>query len=177
MTATPDLTPLENADYDALEDILDDLRSRGEDVPQWEFLEGAMAALICTRMPPFIITLAGMFLANGLLTTIQAHLLTSTTLLAQRGVRVVLIVPRRNDSWIVAGASRSTYSDLLLAGVEVIAGFGNLPIGAAIHRLVRDPEGKASDYRIQFTATGVDIVSTGPDRTETIILRDPFGRV
>ena len=49
MTATPDLPPLENADYDALEDILDDLRSRGEDVPQWEFLEGAMAALICTR--------------------------------------------------------------------------------------------------------------------------------
>lgn len=49
MTATPDLAPLENADYDALEDILDDLRSRGEDVPQWEFLEGAMAALICTR--------------------------------------------------------------------------------------------------------------------------------
>lgn len=49
MTAMPDLAPLENADYDALEDILDDLRSRGEDVPQWEFLEGAMAALICTR--------------------------------------------------------------------------------------------------------------------------------
>ena len=38
---------------------------------------------------------------------------------ARRGVRVVLIVPRRNDSWIVAGASRSTYPDLLLAGVEV----------------------------------------------------------
>lgn len=38
---------------------------------------------------------------------------------ARRGARVVLIVPRRNDSWIVAGASRSTYADLLLAGVEV----------------------------------------------------------
>lgn len=49
MTAHPEFPPLENADYDALEDILDDLRSRGDDVPQWEFLEGAMAALICTR--------------------------------------------------------------------------------------------------------------------------------
>ncbi|WP_296676426.1 cardiolipin synthase [Novosphingobium sp.] len=38
---------------------------------------------------------------------------------ARRGVRVVLIVPRRNDSWIVAGASRSTYADLLYAGLEL----------------------------------------------------------
>lgn len=38
---------------------------------------------------------------------------------ARRGVRVVLILPRRNDSWIVAGASRSTYADLLYAGVEL----------------------------------------------------------
>ncbi|PKB24863.1 cardiolipin synthase [Novosphingobium kunmingense] len=38
---------------------------------------------------------------------------------ARRGVRVALIVPRRNDSWIVAGASRSTYADLLHAGVEL----------------------------------------------------------
>ncbi len=66
MTASPDLTPLDSADYDALEDILDDLRSRREDVPQWEFLEGAMAALICTRrliMPseylPALLGLAG----------------------------------------------------------------------------------------------------------------------
>ncbi|MBS0481210.1 MAG: cardiolipin synthase [Proteobacteria bacterium] len=38
---------------------------------------------------------------------------------ARRGVRVVLVLPRRNDSWIVAGASRSTYADLLLAGVHL----------------------------------------------------------
>jgi len=36
-------------DFDALDAILDDLRTRGEDVPQWEFCEGAIAALICTR--------------------------------------------------------------------------------------------------------------------------------
>ena len=29
----------------------------------------------------------------------------------------------------------------------------------------------------EVVGVGVDIVSTGPDRTETIILRDPFGRV
>lgn len=46
---TPAALPLEAADYDALEAILDELRERDEDVPQWEFLEGAMAALICTR--------------------------------------------------------------------------------------------------------------------------------
>lgn len=41
--------PLTSDDFEALEDILDDLRARGEDVPQWEFCEGAIAALLCTR--------------------------------------------------------------------------------------------------------------------------------
>ncbi|GBQ29770.1 phospholipase D [Acetobacter estunensis NRIC 0472] len=38
---------------------------------------------------------------------------------ARRGVRTTLTLPMRNDSWIVAGASRSYYRDLLDAGVEV----------------------------------------------------------
>ncbi len=42
---------LDGPDFDELEGILDDLRARGEEVPQWEFLEGAMAALLCTRRP------------------------------------------------------------------------------------------------------------------------------
>ena len=41
--------PMDHDDFDALDAILDDLRTRGEDVPQWEFCEGAMAALLCTR--------------------------------------------------------------------------------------------------------------------------------
>ncbi len=45
----PTATPLEASDFDALEDILDDLRTRGDEVPQWEFCEGALAALLCTR--------------------------------------------------------------------------------------------------------------------------------
>lgn len=48
MTADTALTPDE---FDELDAILDDLRTRGEDVPQWEFCEGAMAALLCTRRP------------------------------------------------------------------------------------------------------------------------------
>ncbi len=38
---------------------------------------------------------------------------------ARRGVRTVLVLPARNDSRIVAAASRSHYGDLLKAGVEL----------------------------------------------------------
>lgn len=37
----------------------------------------------------------------------------------RRGVRTVLVIPAHNDSWFVANAARSTYSDLLEAGVEL----------------------------------------------------------
>ena len=36
-------------DFDALEAILDDLRERHEEIPQWEFCEGFIAALVCCR--------------------------------------------------------------------------------------------------------------------------------
>ena len=36
-------------DFDALDDILDDLRTRNDETPQWEFCEGFMAALVCCR--------------------------------------------------------------------------------------------------------------------------------
>lgn len=38
---------------------------------------------------------------------------------ARRGVRTTIIFPARNDSWIVAGASRSCYAELLAAGVAI----------------------------------------------------------
>lgn len=38
---------------------------------------------------------------------------------ARRGVRVRLVVPRRNDSWLVHRASRGLYDMLLEAGVEI----------------------------------------------------------
>jgi uncharacterized protein len=41
--------PLDAEDFDALDTILDDLRQQDDEVPQWEFCEGALAALLCTR--------------------------------------------------------------------------------------------------------------------------------
>ena len=49
-STTPSLdTPLGPDDFNALETLLDDLRTRDEETPQWEFCEGFMAALICCR--------------------------------------------------------------------------------------------------------------------------------
>lgn len=45
---------------------------------------------------------------------------------ARRGVAVTLILPARNDSWIVAAASRSYYHDLLAAGVHIHEYIGGL---------------------------------------------------
>ena len=40
---------LQATDFDALDDILDDLRTRHDETPQWEFCEGFLAALVCCR--------------------------------------------------------------------------------------------------------------------------------
>ena len=45
---------------------------------------------------------------------------------AYRGVETTIIFPARNDSWIVAAASRSYYADLLAAGVKVYEFVGGL---------------------------------------------------
>jgi len=45
---------------------------------------------------------------------------------AYRGVKTTIIFPARNDSWIVAGASRSYYADLLEAGVKIHEYIGGL---------------------------------------------------
>jgi cardiolipin synthase len=45
---------------------------------------------------------------------------------ARRGVVTTIIFPARNDSWIVAAASRSYYSDLLAAGVRIFEYQGGL---------------------------------------------------
>jgi len=55
MNATSNSTPdsiaagMSGEDFDALDDILDDLRTRYDETPQWEFCEGFMAALVCCR--------------------------------------------------------------------------------------------------------------------------------
>ncbi|HSO78657.1 MAG TPA: phospholipase D-like domain-containing protein, partial [Chromatiaceae bacterium] len=45
---------------------------------------------------------------------------------ARRGVKTRIILPARNDSWVVAAASRSYYADLLEAGVEIYEFVGGL---------------------------------------------------
>jgi len=45
---------------------------------------------------------------------------------ARRGVAVTIIFPAKNDSWIVAAASRSYYGDLLAAGVRIFEYQGGL---------------------------------------------------
>ncbi|MDB5859891.1 MAG: motif domain protein [Ramlibacter sp.] len=56
MTTPPatDPAPLTPEDFDALDDELDLMREHGEEIPQWEFCEGFLAALICMRreVPP-----------------------------------------------------------------------------------------------------------------------------
>lgn len=46
---TVPLTPLTPDDFDAQDAVLDTLREHDDETPQWEFLEGALAALVCTR--------------------------------------------------------------------------------------------------------------------------------
>ncbi len=45
---------------------------------------------------------------------------------AWRGVQTTIIFPARNDSWIVGGASRSYYAELLKAGVQIHEYVGGL---------------------------------------------------
>lgn len=45
---------------------------------------------------------------------------------ARRGVETTAVFPARNDSWIVAAASRSYYGDLLAAGVRIFEYEGGL---------------------------------------------------
>ena len=47
----PDVPFMEVAAFDELDAILDELRTRYDETPQWEFCEGFMAAVICMRRP------------------------------------------------------------------------------------------------------------------------------
>ena len=48
---TADPAPLGPDDFDALDGDLDAMRETDEEIPQWEFCEGFMAALVCSRRP------------------------------------------------------------------------------------------------------------------------------
>ena len=84
---------------------------------------GTSAALRYAAMPEIFVSLMNAAADELTITTpyyvpdepIQAVLCAS----ARRGVKVTMTVPTRNDSWIVAGASRSYYKELLEAGVRI----------------------------------------------------------
>ena len=48
-----------------LDDMLDDLRTRGEEIPQWEFCDGYLTALVCTRRPIEAAEYLPMLLGDG----------------------------------------------------------------------------------------------------------------
>ncbi|MBC7438097.1 MAG: UPF0149 family protein [Bdellovibrionales bacterium] len=48
-TSQPSWQHMDVEAFNELDDILDDLRSRYDETPQWEFCEGFMAALVCCR--------------------------------------------------------------------------------------------------------------------------------
>ena len=52
--------------FDELDALLDDLRSREDEIPQWEFCEGFMAAVICNRRPLAPAEYLPMLLGDGL---------------------------------------------------------------------------------------------------------------
>lgn len=84
---------------------------------------GTSAAVRYAAMPEVFVSLMSAAVTDLTITTpyyvpdepIQAALCAA----ARRGVKTTLTVPARNDSWIVAGASRSYYAELLDAGVEI----------------------------------------------------------
>ena len=51
---------------DELDQLLDDLRTRADEVPQWEFCDGFLTALVCTRRPVPVAEWLPMLLGDGL---------------------------------------------------------------------------------------------------------------
>lgn len=62
---TPTPAPMGDSDFEALDQILDSLRERLDEVPQWEFCEGFMAALVCCRRPIPLDEALGALMGDG----------------------------------------------------------------------------------------------------------------
>ena len=82
---------------------------------------------------------------------------------AYRGVRVTLIFPERNDSWIVAAASRSFYRRLLEAGCTIFEYRGGL-----LHAKTFTMDGKVS----VVGSTNLDLRSFDLNYENNILLQD-----
>lgn len=68
MTTAPDTAApaLDTAALEELDNLLDDLRSREEEIPQWEFCDGFLTALICTRRAIPVAEWLPMLVGDGL---------------------------------------------------------------------------------------------------------------
>ncbi|QDH16702.1 cardiolipin synthase [Swingsia samuiensis] len=84
---------------------------------------GTSAAIRSEAMPEMFAALMGSAKDELILTTPyfvpDDALLSALLSCGHRGVKVTMIMPRVNDSWIVGGASRSYYLALLKAGVRI----------------------------------------------------------
>ncbi|PID35528.1 MAG: cardiolipin synthase [Rhodobacterales bacterium] len=93
----------------------------------------------------------------------DATVLESLCAAALRGVKVTLIFPARNDSWIVAAASRSYYRRLLEAGCEIHEFEGGL-----LHAKTLTVDGRLS----LIGSTNLDLRSFDLNYENNILLQD-----
>ena len=56
---------LSNEQLEELDALLDELRTRGDEIPQWEFCDGFLTALVCTRRPIAAAEYMPMLLGDG----------------------------------------------------------------------------------------------------------------
>ena len=56
---------LSNDQLEELDNLLDALRTRGDEIPQWEFCDGFLTALVCTRRPIAAAEYMPMLLGDG----------------------------------------------------------------------------------------------------------------
>jgi cardiolipin synthase len=93
----------------------------------------------------------------------DATLLEALCATAYRGVQVNLIFPRKNDSWIVAAASRSYYKKLLASGVRIFEFEGGL-----LHAKSLTMDGKIS----LIGSSNLDLRSFDLNYENNILLQD-----
>lgn len=93
----------------------------------------------------------------------DATLLEALCAAAHRGIRVTLVFPARNDSWIVAAASRSYYRVLLEAGCEIHEYEGGL-----LHAKTYTMDGQVS----VLGSTNLDLRSFDLNYENNIMLQD-----
>lgn len=117
----------------ATNENLDDLLQHALHAPKPGFVAqviGTGPTVRCSAMPELFEALVYAARSDLMITTPyyvpDESLQTALCSAAYAGVKTTIILPARNDSWIVAGASRSYYADLLAAGVLIHEYVGGL---------------------------------------------------